>query len=208
MCKGRDPAFRKILLLSAGMFALGLDAYVVAGLLPGISMTFQISPSEAGQTVSVFTLCYALAAPLFATLLAGKPARRVLALALTLFTLANAASALADSFTGLLIARAIAGAGAGLFSPLAVAAGATLVTERQRGRVLGFILGGMSLGTVIGVPMGLRIADHVGWQGTLWLVTGLGFAGLVGIRLGFPDIATSPPPSFQQRVAMLEHFLT
>jgi len=64
---------QKVFLLTIGMFALGFDAYVIAGLLPDIGATFHITPSQTGQAVSVFTLCYALAAPVFATLLAGKP---------------------------------------------------------------------------------------------------------------------------------------
>lgn len=83
----------RIAVLALGMFALGLDAYVVAGLLPGIGASFAIAPGEAGQTVTVFTLTYALAAPVCATLLAGRPVRKILALALAVFAAANALSA-------------------------------------------------------------------------------------------------------------------
>ena len=98
---------KRIAILAFGMFALGLDAYVVAGLLPGIGAAFGVQPGEAGQAVTVFTLAYALAAPVCATLLAGKPVRRILGLALAVFTLANALSALATGLWGLLLARAL-----------------------------------------------------------------------------------------------------
>jgi len=42
--------------LSLGAFALGVDAYVMAGLLPSIGSTFAVSPSSAGQTVSIFNV--------------------------------------------------------------------------------------------------------------------------------------------------------
>ncbi|MCJ2089615.1 hypothetical protein MKK88_27060 [Methylobacterium sp. E-005] len=87
----------RIAVLALGMFALGLDAYVVAGLLPGIGSSFGITSGEAGQTVTVFTLTYALAAPVCATLLARRPIRKILALALAVFGLANALSAWAGS---------------------------------------------------------------------------------------------------------------
>lgn len=54
---------KNVLLLTIGTFALGFDAYVIAGLLPEISTTFNITDSQGGQSVTVFTLCYALAAP-------------------------------------------------------------------------------------------------------------------------------------------------
>lgn len=66
----------KVLLLTIGMFALGFDAYVVAGLLPDIGAAFNKNDSQAGQAVSAFTLWYALAAPIFATFLAGKSIRK------------------------------------------------------------------------------------------------------------------------------------
>nr|WP_236546424.1 MFS transporter [Anoxybacillus sp. PDR2] len=185
------------------MFALGFDAYVIAGLLPNIGATFKISASQTGQAVSVFTLCYALAAPIFATLLAGKPIRRVLVLALAVFSVGNGASALASSFSMLLMARAIAGIGAGLYSPLAAAAAASLVPKQKRGRALGMTLGGMSTGTVIGVPLGLIIAEHLDWHATLWFITALGLIAMIGIVIWFPNFPASAPPSLRQRVAMM-----
>ncbi|MED4924690.1 MFS transporter [Anoxybacillus geothermalis] len=194
---------RKVLLLTIGMFALGFDAYVIAGLLPNMGATFKISASQTGQAVSVFTLCYALAAPIFATLLAGKPMRRILVLALAVFSLGNGASALASSFSMLLMARAIAGIGAGLYSPLAAAAAASLVPKQKRGRALGMTLGGMSTGTVIGVPLGLIIAEHLDWHATLWFITALGLIAMIGIVIWFPNFPASAPPSLRQRVAMM-----
>lgn len=194
---------RKIIFLAAGMFALGLDAYVIAGLLPQISQTFNVSNAQTGQAVTVFTLFYALAAPIFAALLAGKPVRLILVSALIIFSLANAASALSSSLTLLLIFRAIAGIGAGLFSPIAIAAAAALVKPEQRGRALGITLGGMSCGTVIGVPIGLLISQSWGWQSALWLVTILGIIGLLGVAFGFPSIPVTPPPSLKQRFVMM-----
>lgn len=194
---------QKVLLLSFGMFALGLDAYVLAGLLPLMEADFRLSASQLGQAVSIFTLCYALAAPIFAALLAGKPVRRILLIALAVFTLSNAATALAPSFALLLLSRAFAGVGAGLYSPLAAAAAASLVAPEKRGRALGATLGGMSMGTVIGVPIGLMIAEQVGWRSTMWAVTALGAAAIAGIMLRFPDFPTTAPPSLRQRLGMM-----
>ena len=194
---------RRVFLLTIGMFTLGFDAYVMAGLLPDIGATFKIIDSQTGQAVTIFTLCFALAAPIFATLLAGKPTRSILVLALAVFSLGNAGSALAPNFLFLLIARAIAGIGAGLYSPLATAAAASLVSDKKRGRALGMTLGGMSMGTVVGVLLGLIVAAHAGWDGTLWLITILGLIAMIGIVIWFPNIPASPPPSLRQRLAML-----
>ncbi|MHA7846867.1 MFS transporter [Serratia sp. D1N4] len=194
---------QRIFFLAIGMFALGLDAYVIAGILPEIGKSFGTSDAINAQTVTVFTLCYAIAAPVFATLLVKKPVKKVLIVALLVFSLANIASALSPSLNILLISRAFAGIGAGLFSPIAAAAAVALVAPERKGRALSLILGGMSTGTVIGVPLGLLLANHFGWQSTLWLVTIIGLVGLAGILAGFPDIAVSTPPSLKARLSVM-----
>ncbi|EJG5926606.1 MFS transporter [Salmonella enterica] len=194
---------KKILFLSIGMFALGLDAYVIAGILPAIGLTYGTSEAQNAQTVTAFTLCYAIAAPLFSALLAGKSVRKILSVALVIFAAANIGSALSPDLHTLLFFRAIAGTGAGLFSPVAAAAAAALVSPERKGRALSMILGGMSTGTVIGVPLGLLLSSHFGWQSTLWLVTIIGVVGLTGVVAGFPDITVSTPPSLSARFKML-----
>jgi predicted MFS family arabinose efflux permease len=194
---------QSMIILAVGMFALGLDAYVIAGLLPGISTSFGVTLSQAGQAITVFTLAYAIAAPALAAALSGKSARNVLMVGLAIFSLANAASAMAGSLPALLMARVIAGFGAGLFSPVAVAAAVALASPERKGRALGMTLGGMSMGTVIGVPVGLMISRHIGWQSTLWLVTAIGVAALFGVGFCLDTVPVKSPPSFKQRVALL-----
>ncbi|HET6858468.1 MAG TPA: MFS transporter, partial [Streptomyces sp.] len=71
------------------------------------------------------------------------------------------------------------------------------------GRSLAIVMGGMSIGTVIGVPVGVLLAEHVGWRGTLWLVTALGFLALVGVTTGLPRAEATPPPPLRERIRVL-----
>ena len=194
-----------LLLLSSAMFALGLDAYVLAGLLPGIATSFTISEGEAAQTVTAFTLCYALAAPALATALAGQPIRRILALAMALFVTGNLLSVMANSFTMLIVSRCIAGAGAGTFAPVAAAVAGSLAPKERKGRALGMILGGMGTGTVVGVPIGIQISKQFGWQATLLLAALIGLIAAIGVLTKLPTVAISPPPSLRARLKMLTH---
>lgn len=47
---------KRIWILTLGMFALGMDTYIVAGLLPNMGDSFNKSGAEIGQGVTVFTL--------------------------------------------------------------------------------------------------------------------------------------------------------
>ncbi|MFG2917670.1 MFS transporter [Kitasatospora sp. NPDC048298] len=192
-----------VYLLGLGAFALGLDAYVTAGLLPVIADDFHASVSAAGQMVTTFTLAYAIASPVFATLLSASRVRLGLLGSLAVFSLANAGSAIAGSLGLLLVARAFAGVGAGLYLALAASAAASLVDEKRRGRALAVIMGGMSSGTVIGVPLGVFIAQHSGWRTTLWLVTAIGLVSFAGLALRLPVLPATTSVTLRQRAQVV-----
>ncbi|MFV0130027.1 MFS transporter [Streptomyces sp. HMX112] len=192
-----------VYLLGLGAFALGLDAYVTAGLLPVIADDFGSSVSATGQMVTTFTLAYAIASPVFATFLSASRVRVGLLGSLAVFALANAGSALSASLPVLLVTRAFAGVGAGLYLALGAAAAASLVDKERRGRALAVIMGGMSSGTVLGVPAGVFIAEHAGWRSTLWLVTAIGLVSFAGLALRLPSLPATTSVSLRQRAQVL-----
>lgn len=193
---------KKVLILSFGMFALGFDAYIVAGLIPGISETYHKDVSQVGLAVSIFTLFYALSAPVFASLFAGKSVKKILLYSMLVFTIANSITAIASTFTILLVSRAIAGAAAGLFSPMAISASSDLVAIEKKGRAIGLTLGGMSIGTVLGVPLGLYVSDLLNWQASIWLLVLIGVIAMFGMLVYLPHIETPSPPALNERLKM------
>nr|WP_203950482.1 MFS transporter [Microbispora rosea] len=197
------PAAGGMASLAAGSFAVGMDAYVMAGLLAGIGGDLHVSIAAAGQSVTAYTLCYAVAAPLFATAFGSGRARRVLTAALVVFTAANLLSAAAGSFWLLIAGRALAGVGAGLFTPAAATTAAALMPAARRGRALGVVLTGMCAGTVVGVPTGLLLAGGFGWRAALVLAAALGALALLGLSLLLPDVRESSGPSLRARLACL-----
>jgi predicted MFS family arabinose efflux permease len=74
----RVVGLRRVLPLSAGMFVLGLDAYVLSGVLGNISGDLHVTVGAAGQMVTAFTLSYALLSPVLATVSGTWPPRLVL----------------------------------------------------------------------------------------------------------------------------------
>ena len=142
---------KRIAPLALGMFAIGLDAFVLSGLLPGMADSFDVSLAAVAQVVTGFTFAFALSAPLLAVATA-KIGRKKLALySLGIFAVANAASALAPSLWVLVLVRVLAGAIGGVYSPAAVGTAVQLVPPAQTGRALGTIMSGLSVSTILGV---------------------------------------------------------
>ncbi|GGN61055.1 MFS transporter [Streptomyces albiflavescens] len=155
---------------------------VTAGILPLIAGDLDVSISVAGQMVTVFALSYAVLAPVLATVTARWPRRRALLTALTVFSLANALTALAPSYGVLLATRVLAAAGAAFYTPTANAVATALVPPERRGRAIAVVMGGLTVATALGVPLGTWIG-RTDWRLTMWLVTGLGVAAFAGLAL-------------------------
>lgn len=194
-----DP---RVLLLALGMFALGTDALVVAGVLPEIAQTLQVSNSLAGQLVTAFTLTYGLGAPLLAVLTSRWPRTYVLIIALLGFCLANIGSALAPTFPLLLLSRILAGACAATHSPLAYATSTQLAPPQKRGRALALVVSGFTLATVLGSPLGTWVGEHGGWRLSFTLVALLAGIACVALLLShLPRAAAQPSLSLKARLA-------
>ena len=101
----------RLLVLALGTFAIGTDAYVVAGILPAVARSFDVSIAAAGQFVTVYSFAYAILSPVMATLTAHWPRRRVLLTGLAVFIAGNILTAVPPTFELALIGRAVAGLG-------------------------------------------------------------------------------------------------
>ena len=192
-----------VVVLALGSFAMGTDSFVLAGILPQLAGGLQVSQSAAGQVITTFALTYALAAPLLAAVTSRLPRKPLMLVALLLFVGANLASAAAPSLTVLLVARVAAGLGAALYTPTASAAAVSLAGPERRGQALSIILGGLTVGTVFGVPAGTAIAQHVSWQASLIFVAVVGAAALLGLLVTLPALATPAPVPMSQRFGLL-----
>lgn len=190
---------KKIWILTIGMFALGMDAYIVAGLIPSISKSFNKSSSAIGQGVTVFTLFFSISAPIFSTILAKSPVKKILIIAISVFTLANIITAISMNYMLYIVSRVIAGLGAGVFSPIAISASNHLVSEKHKGKAIAFTVGGMSVGTVIGVPLGLEIANISNWRFAMLVIIVTSFIALISISILMPKFKIETPPNLKDR---------
>ncbi|GAB2779214.1 MFS transporter [Halomonas shantousis] len=190
-------------LIAIGAFALGMASYVTAGLIPMIQAEFAVSVSVAAQLVTAFTLAYGLGSPLCVALLPAHRQRGGLFGMLGLFVVANAASAMATDIVTLMILRVFAGVAAGTYLAIGIAAAVGVSPERQRGKAISIIMGGMASGTVLGVPFSLLLAERWGWQAALWLIAAIGLIALAGLMYRLPPLPATPPVPVHKKFAIL-----
>lgn len=195
----------KVFLLALGTFAVGTDAFVVAGFLPQLSAELGVSVATAGQSVTVFAICYALFSPVIATLAATVPRRRLLILALVVLGLGNIGSAISPTFGILNASRIVAAAGAASFTPNAGAVASIVVDSKYRGRALAVVVSGLTIATAIGVPVGTFASRAMGWRTALTYVALLCFAVALGLRLFLPQLEGGQKLALSARLTVLRN---
>ncbi|MGV6872304.1 MFS transporter [Pseudochelatococcus sp. B33] len=190
--KGVDS---RIWLLALGAFATGTDAQIVAGILPHLARDLSVGLGTAGMAVGVYSVAYALSAPILAALTVQFRRDRVAVASLAAFTLANALCAVAPSFTVLVIARVLAGIFGGLFIPAAYALAGEFAPAEQKGAALGRVAVGITGAIVAGVPLGAWVGANLGWQGAFWLVTAISAAAVAAIAIWIPAPGAAKAPA-------------
>jgi predicted MFS family arabinose efflux permease len=199
----RTRGLTATLVLALGTFAVGTDAFVVAGFLPSMAESLRVTTAAAGQSVTVFAVAYAVLAPVLATATARIPRRALLVAALALLGIANIGSALTPNLAVLIVSRVVAAAGAAVYTPGAGAVSAALVSTEVRGRALAVVVGGLTVATALGVPLGDLASELLGWRVALGLVAALCLLVAVGVRLIMPALPGGPRVPLRDRLALL-----
>lgn len=192
-----------LLALALGYFALGTASLAVVGLSGPIAGDLGVPAATVGTLVTVFSLVFALAAPIAAIVLGRMDRRRVLLLGLALMTAGGVAGAVAPTFTALAAARVAAGLGAAIFGPAASATGSMIVPAEQRPRALAVVFGGMTAATVLGVPLASAAGAAIGWRATMAVVVALTLVAGVLLAVLLPPVAAGPAPTARAFAAVL-----
>ncbi|WP_199485335.1 MFS transporter [Actinomadura craniellae] len=182
-------------------FAIGTDSFVIAGILPQVAQSLEVSVGSAGQLVTAYALTYALLSPVVAVVAARWSRDRLLLVGLSLFVIANIGTALAPTFGLVILCRILAGLGGAAVTPVAVATGASLVPEERRGTALAVVGGGIAVSSALGVPLGAVIGSLSDWHATMWFVAALGVVAAIGIIALVPNRPAPPPIGLRQRLA-------
>lgn len=121
-----------LLALSVGTFTLGVDGFVLCGLLPQVSASLHVSPSTAGQLTTLFALVYALSSPLIAAAAGAWDRRRLLVVGMAVFMAGIVVQATGPSFAVVAAGRILAALGAAAYQATAYSTAGILSDDEHR----------------------------------------------------------------------------
>ena len=176
----RGAAKWALLSLAIGSFGIGMTEFVMMGLLPQIAQdllpslwetSHEDAIAQSGGLISLYALGVVIGAPTIAGLVARFPRHRVmigLALALTVF---NALTVVLPSFGLVGASRLLAGLPHGAYFGIGALVAADVLGPGKRAKGVAFILTGLTIANVVGVPLGTYLGQQWGWRSAFMVVT-------------------------------------
>src|SRR5258705_8123717 len=170
------PGLRLALILAR------LDQLVVSTALPRIVGDLG-GLNHLSWVVTAYVLASTITTPLYGKLgdLYGR--KRLLVAAILIFLAGSALSGLAHSMDQLIAFRALQGLGAGGLLTGAIATIGDLVSPRERGQYMGYIMGVMTLAMIAGPLVGGYITDNFSWRWIFYINMPIGGAALIYLAL-------------------------
>lgn len=199
---------KRIFILAVGTFIIGTDDFVIAGILPTLSENFNISDEKTGQLITAFSIAYAIGAPVLGTLFSNVNRKKLLIIAILLFSLFNLLAIFSPTYEFLLTIRVLTALAAALFTPVAMGTVSNIVPKSERGKALSYITAGLTVGIVLGVPLGTFIGNTLGWRFTFILIASIGFITSIGIVWTMPSIMKIHSEPLITRIKIMDKKIT
>ena len=189
--------------LALGGFGIGTNEFVAMGLLPEIAAGLHISEPTAGHMISAYALGVVIGAPLIAALTARVPRKTLLMTLMAVFALGNLATVLAPGYGSLIAARFVAGLPHGAYFGIAALVAAKLLGPGNRAKAVAYVMTGLTVATVIGVPVASWLGQALGWRSAFGLVVGIGVVTLAAIWIWLPAIGATHASSLVTELGAL-----
>jgi len=164
------------------MFLAALDQTILASALPAIVASLG-GFEDLSWVIVAYLLATTVAAPLYGHLGDRFGRRRMLLAALTLFTAASLACALAPTLWLLIAARALQGLGGGLMT-LSQALISESVSPRERARFQGYFAALFASSSTAGPVLGAVLTQYLSWRAVFFINLPLGaLAAFLALRI-------------------------
>lgn len=194
-----------LIALALGTLALGMAEFQMMGILMELAAAMDVSVARAGHFITAYAsgVCVGAAAMLF---MRRMRLDRLLLLLAALIVVGNGIAAASQSYYMLVGARFISGLPHGAFFGVGAIVARRLADARHQVSAVTALLSGMSVATVVGVPVGTFVCNHLGWQFAFGLVSLCGLAALISLRLWIPRIDALPDKGFKGQFSFLKNY--
>jgi len=142
---------------------------IISPILPQIGDDLDIADAVLGTLVSAYSLMVALFAILSGPVSDRFGRRRILLIGCVTMTVALSLHGFVDGYVSFLLVRVFAGMAGGMLSGAAVSYIGDYFPYERRGWATGWVMSGAAFGQIIGIPMGIVMAERWGFRSPFYL---------------------------------------
>lgn len=194
---------KKVYLLAIAAFVVGTVELILGGILDLIAADLHLTLAKAGYLISIFSLVYAISAPVLLNVTARFERKKVYMYTLLIFLVSNLISAFSANFYMLMAGRALGAATGSLIFVLSLTLAARIVEPQYKGRAVGIITMGGSASLILGVPLGIFVGNLAGWREVFIFIAILTAIVMVAIGLVMQRVQPVPVVSLKRQFAAL-----
>ncbi len=187
---GGNKENKYVLILALIQFCHILDFVMMMPLGPLLMREFSISATEFSVLISSYSLSAAPAALLSGLFIDLFDRKKYVSIAMIFFVITTLLCSVMPSFTGLLLMRICAGACGGVLTATILAMLTDLVSIERRGRATSTIFAAFSLASIIGIPLGLIIADRYSYKWTFVFISLIASVTFILVQLYIPRLTS------------------
>lgn len=174
--------------LFIGVTSLIAAEFIPVSLLTPIAQDLNITEGQAGQSITMVGI-FAVITSLLLAPMAKNINRRIILLTFSiLLVLSNILVAISPNYSIMLIGRAILGICVGGFWSMASAVVLQLAPNKDVPRALSIVYAGVSVATIISLPLASYLGHLIGWRSVFFLAAGLGVIALLWQLFTLPSL--------------------
>lgn len=191
MSRDKSHPYLVLFALWLMVFSASSQVIIISPILPRIGEALSIPAARLGWLITSYAVFLSIFALITGPISDTVGRRRVLLIGTASMTVALVLHAVADTFFSLLVVRAAAGAAGGMLSGGAVAYVGDYFPYERRGWANGWVMSGIAVGQIIGIPVGTLLADAFGFRSAFLMFAGSMLLAtlLIFLYVPQPDVA-------------------
>ncbi|MFD7517293.1 MFS transporter [Streptomyces niveus] len=184
--------------ITASLFVFLTTELMPIGLLTPLSASLGVSVGSVGLMVTAQGLAAGLGVPFIVAWTRRVNRRRLLTTLLAVLAVGNLITSIAPNYPLILGTRLIMGFASGVFWAIGVSMAMRIVPAKHANRAAAVVMSGISIATVVGIPLGTLLESAGDWRTTFLIWAGLSALVFLAVAVTIPSLPSANAVSVRE----------
>ncbi|MEU8621219.1 MFS transporter [Streptomyces sp. NPDC048623] len=184
--------------ITASLFVFLTTELMPIGLLTPLSDSLKVSVGVAGLMVTAQGVAAGLGVPFIVAWTRRVNRRKLLSTLLAVLAVGNLITSIAPNYPLILGTRLIMGFASGVFWAIGVSMAMRIVPEKHANRAAAVVMSGISIATVVGIPLGTLLESASDWRTTFLIWSGLSALVFLAVAVAIPSLPSANAVSVRE----------